>query len=118
MNKVEFGKSGEDVTCKYLKQNNYVIMDRNFYYNGGELDIIAFDTEKNEIVFIEVKTRANKNYGLPSEAVDKNKMKHILKGIKYYIHIKGLYNKYVRVDLIELYYVNNKFYINHIKQII
>lgn len=118
MNKFEFGRIGEAITCKYLVSNNYKIIDKNFFYNGGEIDIIAFDEEKNEIVFIEVKTRANKNYGLPSEAVNKSKMKHIMKGIKYYVHINNLENSYIRVDIIELFYNKNKFYINHIKQVI
>lgn len=118
MNKSEFGRIGEEITCKYLKKNKYEIVDRNFYYNGGEIDIIAFDKNKDELVFIEVKTRANKSYGLPSEAVDFRKIKHILKGIKYYLHIKKLEDIFMRVDIIELFYINKKFYINHIKQII
>ena len=38
--------------------NHYKIIDKNYYYEGGEIDIIAYDEDKNEIVFIEVKTRA------------------------------------------------------------
>lgn len=118
MNKSEFGKIGEHISCKYLLKNNYIILDRNFYYNGGEIDIIAFDIEKNEIVFIEVKTRSNKKYGLPYEAVDSRKMTNIRKGMKYYLFRKKWENKFIRADIIELYYKKNKFYINHIKQII
>lgn len=118
MNKFEFGRIGEDITCKYLINNNYKIIEKNFYYKGGELDIIAFDEEKNELVFIEVKTRANRNYGLPSESVNSHKLKHIIKGIKYYLHINKLEDAFIRVDIIELFYKKNKFYINHIKQII
>lgn len=118
MNKLDFGKIGEEITCKYLIKNNYKIIERNFYYRGGEIDIIAFDKEKSEIVFIEVKTRANKRYGLPSESVNNIKISHIVKGIKYYLHKNNIENNYVRVDAIELFYKNNKFYINHIKQII
>lgn len=58
MNKTEFGKIGESITCKYLCQNHYKIIDKNYYYKGGEIDIIAYDEDKNEIVFIEVKTRS------------------------------------------------------------
>lgn len=114
MNKTEFGKIGESITCKYLFQNHYKIIDKNYYYRGGEIDIIAYDEEENELVFIEVKTRANGAYGLPSEAVNKRKIANITKGIKKYIHI----NKFIRIDLIELFYKKKKFYINHIKQII
>lgn len=118
MNKTDFGKIGEEISCKYLKKQNYKIIKRNFYYRGGEIDIIAFDTEKDELVFIEVKTRANKKYGLPSESVTANKIKNILKGVNYYLRINHLEHTYVRLDMIELYYKNDKFLINHIKQII
>lgn len=118
MNKVEFGKIGEEIACKYLIKSNYNLIDRNYYYKGGELDIIAFDNNTKELVFIEVKTRANNEYGLPAEAVNSKKINNIIKGIRKYIHIKKIENNYIRVDLLELYYSKNKFYINHIKQII
>lgn len=118
MNKSKFGRIGEEIACKYLIKNKYEIVDRNFFYNGGEIDIIAYEKEKNELVFIEVKTRANKKYGLPAEAVNEFKIKHIIKGIKYYLHIHNLENKLIRIDILELYYKENKFYINHIKQVI
>lgn len=118
MNKKNFGNIGEDITCKYLVSQKYNIIERNFFYKGGEIDIIAYDNNKDELVFIEVKTRSNKNYGLPSESVDERKVKHILKGARYYLHIHNMNNANVRFDLIELFFVNKKFLINHIKQII
>lgn len=118
MNKFSFGRIGEEITCKYLINSGYKIIERNFYYRGGEIDIIAFDEEKDEVVFIEVKTRANRNYGLPSESVNSCKVRHIIKGINYYLYKNNLENSFIRVDAIELFYKNNKFYINHIKQII
>lgn len=118
MNKVGFGRAGEDVACKYLMKNNYEIIERNFYFKGGEIDIIAFDKNKYEVVFFEVKTRKNTNYGLPSEAVDTKKVKHIKRGIKIYLHNRKWENKFIRVDVLELLYRENKFYINHLKQVI
>lgn len=118
MNKKYLGDIGEDITCKFLIKQNYKIVERNFFYRGGEIDIIAYDCEKDELVFVEVKTRSNKNYGLPSEAVDKWKIKHILKGAKYYMYKNNINNANVRFDIIELFFVNKKFLINHIKQII
>ena len=46
----EVGKFGEDVAVKYLKQNGYKILDRNFSCKRGELDIVAL--QKKQIVFI------------------------------------------------------------------
>ena len=49
MNKTEFGKIGESITCKYLCQNHYKIIDKNYYYKGGEIDIIAYDEDKMKL---------------------------------------------------------------------
>ena len=59
--KKELGKAGEDVSCIYLEQIGYRIIERNFTCRQGEIDIVAKD--KDEYVFIEVKTRSNFNFG-------------------------------------------------------
>lgn len=114
----DLGRAGEDIACRYLKKQNYQIIERNFFYNGGEIDIIAFDIEKNELVFFEVKTRSNKAYGLPSESVDNFKIKRILRGAKFYMHIHSLENVFVRFDVLELFFVNDRYLVNHLKQIL
>ena len=118
MSSKDFGRAGEDIACRYLKKQNYQIIERNFFYNGGEIDIIAFDIEKNELVFFEVKTRSNKAYGLPSESVDNFKIKRILRGAKFYMHIHSLENVFVRFDVLELFFVNDRYLVNQLKQIL
>lgn len=110
----ETGKLGEDIATHYLKQNGYVILDRNFECRQGEIDIIALD--KKEIVFIEVKTRTSNKYGVPSEAVNKIKQKHMLQTIKYYLYIRNLSDEFIRIDVIEVYINNSVYKVNHIKQ--
>lgn len=112
------GKKGEEIVYKYFKQNNYQIMQRNFRCNKGEIDLIVYDLKTKEIVFVEVKTRSNSKYGRPSEALDKNKMLHFTNSIKYYVYIKKLQKAYIRIDAVEVYFKNNNFIINHLKQII
>ena len=73
---------------------------------------------KNEIVFIEVKTRTNINYGNPAEAVNTPKQKHIKRATEYYVHINKLYKYYIRFDVIEIYYKNKRTQINPINQAI
>lgn len=112
----EIGRIGENLATKYLKEQGYKIIERNFMANQGEIDIIAKD--KNEIVFIEVKTRTNNLYGKPIDSVNKPKQKHFTNTVEYYIYSKHLENEYVRLDVIEVYIKSNKYKINHIKQII
>lgn len=114
--KQKTGRNGEEVAVEYLENKNYTILERNFRCKQGEIDIIA--RKKEEIIFIEVKTRTNKHYGLASEAVNQQKKKHFINSIKYYIHIKNLEEQCIRVDVIEVYIKNKKININHIKQAI
>ena len=114
--KQEIGRKGEDIVCKYLKENNYIIVERNFTCRQGEIDIIAKDKDTQEIVLIEVKTRQNKFFGTPAEANIKKKQKHILQVGKYYLYQRHLENNFIRLDIIEVYLKQNDFQINHIKQ--
>lgn len=115
--KQEIGKLGEDLAAKYLEQQGYKVIERNFECKQGEIDIIAIDIDKNELVFIEVKTRTNIKYGNPAEAVDQNKQKHLTKAVRYYLYSRHLENEFVRIDVIEIYLYNHKYRVNHIKQI-
>ena len=111
-----FGKKGEDIAEKYLKQNNYEILERNFLCKQGEIDIIAKD--KNYLVFVEIKARTSKEYGLPAESVTKKKIKHMLYTANYYLYKNNLKNVNVRIDVIEIFSKNEKYYLNHLKQVI
>lgn len=115
--KKSIGKFGEELACKYLECKNYKIMDRNFSCKQGEIDIVAFDKDSNEIVFFEVKTRTSFNYGFPAEAVNNAKKRHILNSAKYYLYIKKMENSFVRMDVIEVVIYNGKYKLNHLKNV-
>lgn len=113
-NKQELGKSGEELACNYLINKNYHIVERNFKCTQGEIDIIAFDKQNKEMVFIEVKTRTNFNYGVPSESVNKQKQRHLKNSIKYYLHSKKIEDIFVRIDVIEIVVNKENYKLNHI----
>lgn len=111
------GKWGENLACQYLETNHYHIVAKNFFCRQGEIDIVAKDIVKNELVFVEVKTRSNLKYGIPSEAVNGFKQKHIKQVVNYYIHQNHLENVPIRVDVIEVFIEKQNSKIRHIKQI-
>lgn len=113
----EIGKWGENIACKYLEENNYQVIERNFFCRQGEIDMIAKDCAKNELVFIEVKTRSNFKYGNPADAVNKQKQKHMTQAIKYYIYKNHIQDIPIRIDVLEVY-IRQNCKINHIKQIV
>ena len=77
------GKIGEDAVEKYLKNNGYEILERNFHSRWGEIDIIA--KKEKCIVFVEVKTRKSVKYGTPAEFVTGTKIKKIIKTAVLYL---------------------------------
>ena len=113
----ETGKWGEYIACKYIERLDYRIIERNFKCKQGEIDIIAWEEAKKELVFIEVKTRKNNHYGKPIEAVDTTKKKHIYQAAQYYVYIHKINNMNLRFDVIEIYVLGKMAKVNHIKQI-
>lgn len=114
-NTKELGDYGEKVASKFLIDMGYTIIAKKFFTRFGEIDIIAKD--KNEYVFIEVKTRTTAFYGAPAEAININKQKHILKSSRYFVYKYNLENEYIRFDIIEIYINSEKNNINHIKNV-
>ena len=113
----EFGKFGESLACNYLRKNNYDIIENNFRCKQGEIDIIARDNKKNELVFIEVKTRSNFHFGRPAQSVNFTKQNHLINSSKYYLYKNNIKSIFIRFDIIEVFIKDYTFKINHIKQI-
>ncbi len=115
--KYEKGRFGEEEAKKFLEKMGYIILDRNFRGKHGEIDIICTNKEKNIIVFVEVKTRSNFMFDIPSAAIDKRKATNIANTAKLYLHNVNYRNIDIRFDAIEVYLINNEVKINHIKNI-
>lgn len=112
----ELGRIGENIIADYITKLGYKVVERNFECNQGEIDIIAKD--KEELVFIEVKTRTDISYGEASEAVTDTKKRHLINSIKYYIYKQKLENQPIRIDVAEVYINKGKVKVNYIKQAI
>ena len=107
----ETGGVGEKIAEKYLKSKGYVILERNYKTDVGEVDIIANDG--NYLVFIEVKARRTDEFGLPAEAVDERKQRKISMVAAQYIKRNMYFNSACRFDVIEIYLGTRE--INHIE---
>lgn len=85
MTKKELGYLGEDLSEKFLKNKNYLILAKNFTIRGGEIDVIAQDLETSQIVFVEVKTRTSNSFGFPEEAVNVTKKSRMSRTAEKYL---------------------------------
>lgn len=100
-NNIEKGKRGELIAKNYLLAKGYRILETNYRNKIGEIDIIAQD--KDVLVFIEVKTRSNTNFGYPYEAVDIKKQRKIINCSYVYVKQFNLNNVQLRYDIIEVF---------------
>lgn len=92
------GNLGEDYAAKLLKKTGYKILARKFHSRFGEIDIIA--RNKNELVFVEVKTRWSKKYGNPEEAVTHLKLKHLVRAAEYFKLLNPQTPNIMRFDVV------------------
>lgn len=110
----QFGKYGEDLACKLISDKGFEIIERNYQYGKGEIDIIAKD--KNTLVFIEVKSRKNLEFGAPEYGITRNKVKQVQKIAGAYLYDKNIKDIDIRFDVITvLKEGNTNPVINHIE---
>lgn len=100
LNKKELGERGEQLAFDFLIGKGYEILERNYRYGHGEIDIVARDPGSNHTVFVEVKTRQNLEYGEPEYAITKRKQKQIRKMAELYLYEKEIKELDCRFDVI------------------
>jgi putative endonuclease len=76
MNRQEVGKLGEKAAQKFLKKRGYRIRETGFRCRRGEIDIIA--QKKDCLVFVEVRTKSNLDFGTPEESVTQVKKERLI----------------------------------------
>ena len=76
------GQRGENVAARYLRDQGFKILERNFRCEVGEVDIIARDGKT--LVFAEVKTREQDD-PTPEDQVNRDKRHQLTKAAKFYL---------------------------------
>ena len=78
------GRTGEEKVAEYLRRQGYIILRRNWRDSRfGEIDIIAENREN--IVFVEVKTRSQNAIVSGVEAIDVAKARRIRNAAEVFI---------------------------------
>ena len=112
MNNKIIGNIGENLACKFLIDNGFEIIDRNYQKRIGEIDIIAF--KKGILHFFEVKTVSRETFDYldsekyrPEDNVTREKINKIDKTAKIFLKEKGFTDEYIQIDLLTVYLINN-----------
>ena len=81
--KRDIGKKYEAHAAKFLRNQGYRIVAKNFQWRGGEIDLVAVNN--SVIIFVEVKYRSNENYGLAAETVTPAKHRKLIRTAPYFL---------------------------------
>lgn len=78
----KIGRWGEEIAAAFLQKRGYEILDKNSRTPYGEIDLVA--NLGGVTVFVEVKTRTTRSFGLPEEAITPRKQAHMLAAAEHY----------------------------------
>lgn len=106
---------GEKIAADYLTANGYFVVNKNFRTRDGEIDLICIKAE--EVIFVEVKSRRNKRFGWPEEAVTDTKIDKIISAGQAYLD-KNEINLPWRIDVISIIFNPKNVEIKHLINII
>ena len=94
------GKYGEDLAVSYLRKKGFEIMERNYRFRKGEIDLISL-LNNEVLVFIEVKLRKGDAYGDPETFVSRKQERLIIQAAEDYIFAIN-WQKDIRFDIISI----------------
>ncbi|MDE0552858.1 MAG: YraN family protein [Candidatus Poribacteria bacterium] len=113
--RLNVAKIGEALAVAHFKARGCKILAQNYRVGRGEIDLIVKDGQF--IVFVEVKTRRSLKFGLPQEAVTRQKQKQISKIALGYLQAENLWDAPCRFDVIGIHlsYQSELLNLEHIK---
>lgn len=113
--KIEFGMWGEQLAHRYLKEKGYKILFRNWRSRKAEVDLIAYF--EHRIIFIEVKTRENTNYGEIISFITNKKIALLRQAIEDFLNKYNL-DLEAQIDIVCIEGDKNKYNIEWIEHAI
>jgi putative endonuclease len=98
--RIRLGEIGENLACQELERRGYSVVARRYRRRGGEIDIIALDGAT--LVFVEVKARNSRGYGLAVEAVTALKQRRLAAVALDYVARHHVQNCPCRFDVVAI----------------
>lgn len=91
---------GERETREWLeRRKKFKFLEKNFRTRWGEIDLIMED-RNDVVVFVEVKSRIENEFGSPLEQIDTKKISHLKKAIDIYLNLKSWQERACRLDAV------------------
>ncbi|MBN1351356.1 YraN family protein [candidate division KSB1 bacterium] len=113
-NNAQFGRAGEQQAADYLRKKGYQIIQQNYRWARGEIDIIARD--EKTLVFVEVKTTRNAStFGEPETWVTLRKQQQIGQVASRFLQEFEIKDVDCRFDVVAVTYSNQSWHLKHIE---
>lgn len=100
MKRRETGILGEKLACDFLGKNGYHVIETNYRCPRGEIDIIA--RQGDTLVFVEVRTKKNLQFGTPEESITPDKMERLRTVAAYYNQSRNNLPASWRIDVVAI----------------
>ena len=107
-----FGKEAEKQAAKYLENNGYEILERNWRFHKFEIDLIAHDFKNDEIIIVEVKARIDPMVD-PIDSITKKKIRNLVTAADQYLTENDIEQE-CRFDIIIIEKKKDNWIIEHI----
>ncbi|MDR3363878.1 MAG: YraN family protein [Clostridiales Family XIII bacterium] len=112
------GTEGEAIAREMFEAKGFIVIAQNYRCKVGEIDLIC--VKGKLLVFCEVKSRRSLVFGIPAEAVNAKKIRHIRRVASWYLSqkmcINRLYNDFdMRFDVVEAVFVGSECELNHVE---
>ena len=108
--KKEIGDQGEAEAVNFLFANGYEVLKKNYRFGRAEIDIIT--RKDDELVFIEVKTRKNADYGYPESFVSEQQERRIRLAAEKYVE-DTCWQGEIRFDIIAIIWDSKESVLDH-----
>jgi putative endonuclease len=109
----ELGADAEESACRYLLDQGYRLLTRNYRCRYGEIDLIMGDG--STIVFVEVRMRSRTDFGSGAESVDSRKQGRILRSAEHYLKRHATLLASCRFDVVSIHRTGNEHRLNWIR---
>jgi putative endonuclease len=91
------GALGEAAAERYLRKKGYRIVTQNYRTKYSEIDLIFSD--KENLVFVEVRTKSQERFGAPEESIKADKIRRLIWAAAAYVARKEYKGSY-RIDAV------------------
>lgn len=96
--RLRLGQAGEKQAERFLRRQGCRTVTRNYHCPLGEIDLIALDG--STIVFVEVKTRSDREHADPQDAVNPAKQQRIAQAARFFMRQTGSEGRLFRFDVV------------------